>query len=282
MGETDWGKTGSCSDGWRDPRWWSRRTCTHPLLWELQNYNLAAEQPSTGECWIPPKLSHFHGQRRSPKTVQGVKSCLYSNPILASDARRAQRKSCVHKENPQGLSQTCFCVFECLLQRYVSAMAWHRDRGSECSRPGCGISPFRGGHRSQNLHRTGETDSQRAQTKLYVHQDPGERGSDPTRDWPRLACECPGVSGGGVRWWWPAAGLGAVSVAVQGTFWRSSPLSSLPPPWFGLRSSNREGTQPRPSIENWIKDLLSMALPIRTRPRSEGEPQSVSPMRMLP
>ena len=33
-----------------------------------------------------------------------------------------------------------------------------------------------------------------------------------------------------------------------------------------LRSNNREGTQPHPPTENWIKDLLSMALPIRTRP----------------
>ena len=54
--------------------------------------------------------------------------------------------------------------------------------------------------------------------------------------------------------------------------WRHSvqqcraPLSSLPPPWSGLRSNTREGTQPRPSIENWIKDLLSMAPPIGTRP----------------
>ena len=31
-------------------------------------------------------------------------------------------------------------------------------------------------------------------------------------------------------------------------------------------SNNREGTQPHPSIENWLKDLLSMAPPIRTRP----------------
>ena len=38
-------------------------------------------------------------------------------------------------------------------------------------------------------------------------------------------------------------------------------------PQFGLRPNNREGTQLHPSIENWIKDLLSMALPIRTRPR---------------
>ena len=30
--------------------------------------------------------------------------------------------------------------------------------------------------------------------------------------------------------------------------------------------NNREGTQLHPSTENWIKDLLNMALPIRTRP----------------
>ena len=35
---------------------------------------------------------------------------------------------------------------------------------------------------------------------------------------------------------------------------------------FGLRSSYREGTQACPSTENWIKDLLNMAPPIRIRP----------------
>ena len=38
------------------------------------------------------------------------------------------------------------------------------------------------------------------------------------------------------------------------------------PPYFGLRSNNREGTEPCPSTENWINDLLSMVPPIRTRP----------------
>ena len=54
-----------------------------------------------------------------------------------------------------------------------------------------------------------------AQTKLCVHQDPEERSSDPTRDWPRLACECPRVCGRGVCREWPAAGLGALSVAAH-------------------------------------------------------------------
>ena len=41
-----------------------------------------------------------------------------------------------------------------------------------------------------------------------MYQDPGERSSDPTRDWARLSCVCLGVSGGGVGWEWPAAGSG--------------------------------------------------------------------------
>ena len=60
-----------------------------------------------------------------------------------------------------------------------------------------------------------EIDSWRAQIESYVHQDPGEGSSDPTGDWPRLACECPGVSSGGVGWRWPAAGLGVLDVAVH-------------------------------------------------------------------
>ena len=63
-----------------------------------------------------------------------------------------------------------------------------------------------------NLHRTGETDSWRAQTEPCAYQDPGERSSDPTKGWPS---ECPGSLSRGVGRWWPAAGLGALSAAVS-------------------------------------------------------------------
>ena len=42
-----------------------------------------------------------------------------------------------------------------------------------------------------------------------------------------------------------------------------------------LLVTNREGTQPYPSAENWIKDLLSMVLPTRARssfPHSQSLP----------
>ena len=53
-------------------------------------------------------------------------------------------------------------------------------------------------------------DSWRAQ-QSHVHQDPGERNSDPTGDLPG----CPGVSSEGMGQWWPDAGLGAWTVAVH-------------------------------------------------------------------
>ena len=48
-----------------------------------------------------------------------------------------------------------------------------------------------------------------------MHQDPGERNSDPTEHCPGLASGCPAVSGEGLGQCWHAAGLGAWTVAVH-------------------------------------------------------------------
>ena len=113
-----------------------------------------------------------------------------------------------------------------------------------------------------------EIDSWRVQTDL-AHQDPGERSSDPTRDWLRLAWECPGVSAEAWGQWWPAAGLGALSVAVH--TWhllKEVTIIFITSTIVWPQVNSREETQLHPSTENWIKDLLSMALPIRARPVS--------------
>ena len=148
-------------------------------------------------------MLHVEEQRRSPnKMVGGTKSHLESNPIPARDTWRAQTKPCAPGPRHPTEAEPAQPGSECLLQTSLSAVACCRGRGSGCS--SC-----------QSSHRTGGTDSWRAQTKPGVHQDLGGRSSDPTGDWPRLACECPGVSGRGVGWQWPAAGLGALSVAVH-------------------------------------------------------------------
>ena len=111
------------------------------------NLKLIAEKPSKENVGYHQKeIPHVQGQRRSPsKMVGGVQSHLESNPIPARESQKAQTKPCVHQKTPQRLSQTCFWVFECFLQRYGSAVAWCRGRGSGCSWPGCCISPLGGG-----------------------------------------------------------------------------------------------------------------------------------------
>ena len=81
-----------------------------------------------------------------------------------------------------------------------------------------------------------------------------EKGAVTPQDSPGLARECPAVPGRGVGRRWPAAGLGALSVAVHAwDLWKEIATILLPPPQFGHRANNREGTQPGPSTENWIK-----------------------------
>ena len=53
---------------------------------------------------------------------------------------RGHKQNLVCTRKPYRLSQNCLWVLECLLQRYRSAVACLRGRGSECSRPGCGIT----------------------------------------------------------------------------------------------------------------------------------------------
>ena len=122
-----------------EARWWSRSMCAHLLLWELQNCNsLLNNHPQENVGSHQKKVPHIQGQRRSPsKMVGGVKLHLESNPIPARDTWRDKPKPCAHQEpeTPQKPSQTCLWVFECLLQRYGSAAACHRDRGSGWSRP---------------------------------------------------------------------------------------------------------------------------------------------------
>ena len=182
-------------------------------------------------------------------------------------------KPCVHQDpgTPQRLSQNCVWVSPVevpassgLLQgrglRVQQTWVWHKPLRGGAARIYTGLG-------NRLLEGTNKT--------LCA---PGPRRKE---QWPhkRLTQTRPWLSRSlsrGMGMQWPAAGLGAPSAAVHdGTFWRRSPLSSLLPPKFGLRSNNREGTRPSPSIENWIKDWLNMALPIRTRssfPISQSPP----------
>ena len=151
--------------------------------------------------------------------VEGAKLHLESNAIPARDARRAQT-NLVHTR-PRAPTET---------EQELCLNVSYGGKGQQWPASGHGLwvqqtwvwhkpswrrSPLTPPYSCQNLHRTGETDSWRAQTKSCVSQDPEQRSSEPKRDWPRLASECPSVSSRGMHQWRPAAGSGALSAGVH-------------------------------------------------------------------
>ena len=101
--------------------------------------------------------------------------------------------------------------------------------------------------------------------------EPRRKEQWPHKRLTRLASDCPGVPGRGVGQQWPAAGLGALSVAVHAwDLLKEVPLSLtiifITSTTVCPQVSKREETQFHPLTENWIKDLLSVAQSIRTRP----------------
>ena len=70
---------------------------------------------------------------------------------------------------------------------------------------------------------------------------------------------------------WLAIGTEALAGAVLGGPFGVSPLGKLPlthrayKPQGLSQTTNREGAQPHPSVDNWIEVLLSTALPTRAR-----------------
>ena len=193
-------------------------------------------------------------------------------PHTARDTQRAQTYL-VHTRTQRPHRGWDRTVFECLLRRYRSAEDCCRGRGSGCNRPGYSISPVGEGHHWLH-HRAARTYTGLGKQTLGGHKQnlvhtrtqekgavtPQETDSDLSmsiQESPAEVCVSSGLLQGWGHWVWQC---------LHGTFRRRSPSSSLPPPQFGLRSNNRKGTQLHPSTENWIKDLLSMAPPIRIGP----------------
>ena len=100
---------------------------------------LTSEQPSTGQCWIPPKKDNPcpRAKEKPQQMIGRVEIAFRIKPrIHARDAWRAQTKPFVDQdpETPQRLYQTILSVFECLLQRHRSATSCCSDRDSGCNR----------------------------------------------------------------------------------------------------------------------------------------------------
>ena len=165
---------------------------------------LAAEWPSREECWITPKQNIPCPRAKKPQQdCRMSKIAFIIKPNTHQRLSEGSNKPCVHQdpEHPQRLRQNCVWVSPAEVP-VSSGLPWGQGLWVQQTwvwhKPSWRRSPLTPPQSCQNLHRAGEIESWRAQTETCAHQDPEERGSDPTKDSPRLACECPGVSDGGV------------------------------------------------------------------------------------
>ena len=108
---------------------------------------LAAEQPLIGECQILSKKdTTCQGAKRKPQQDGRRGEITFRiKPHTLQRLCKGSNKPCAHQD-PEIHRDWDRTVFECLLQRYGSAVDCCWGRGSGCSRPGYGISPLGGGH----------------------------------------------------------------------------------------------------------------------------------------
>ena len=101
---------------------------------------LVAEQPSTGECRIPPK-KYSPCPRAKEKPQQDGRKSRVAFRIKPHTCQRclegSNKTSCARgPRHPTEAESDLPLWFECLLRRHGSAVSCRGDRGSGCSRPG--------------------------------------------------------------------------------------------------------------------------------------------------
>ena len=128
---------------------------------ELKRFTM--QEMARGLSLSDEALVSFWGTGAKQRTAhKGYSRCSECNPVLLCHlwsgekrereplprpnktlgATGPRERSDLHKK----LCQTCLWVFESLLRRHGSAVACHKDKGSNCSSPlkgtACGISPL--------------------------------------------------------------------------------------------------------------------------------------------
>ena len=128
------------------PRWQSRRMCTHL---SCSNTKIATS------CWTTVNRKMLEHAKKNPKkptskdkgeTVMRWEeghNHVKIKPHTCQRLLKAQTKPCGHQDpwerssdSHKRLSQTCLWVFEGLLQRCGSAVAFRGERGTSSSHPG--------------------------------------------------------------------------------------------------------------------------------------------------
>ena len=112
----------------------------------------------------------------------------------------------------------------------------------------------------------GRLQTWRVHAKRCLHQDSEERSTEPTGDWSKTTSQCCRVSCGVGDWQGLITGIGHQSGKVPlginsfGGHHQPDHRDHRPKGWvISGQKTTKEGVQPLPSADNWIKALLSRA-----------------------
>ena len=145
------------------------------------------------------------------------------------------------------------CTVAKVLEPTTGFSTWESDKGTENPPGNLSLKAVGFDYRTSTLRKQTLGGHKK---KPYVKPGPRRKSSDPTRDWARFSCECPGVSSRDMTPQWPVVRSGTLNTAVLGAVaccyntWTRSLLPPLPLPYFGLRPNYREGIQPHQLAEN--------------------------------
>ena len=114
---------------------------------------LVAEQPLTGECWIPPKKYSPHPRAKEKPQQDGRRSrdAFRIKPHTWQRCLEGSNKTLCAPgpETPQRLSQSCLCGLSVSCggtSQQCPAVGTGALGATDLGGAACGISPLRGGH----------------------------------------------------------------------------------------------------------------------------------------
>ena len=169
---------------------------------------LTAGRLSTGECWIPLKKDTLHPRAKEKPQEDGRRDAIKFRikPHTHQRHLEGSNKPCVHQNPEAPRRQTELCLS--ILRRGMSQQ-WPAARTGALGAVDLGmaealleeiaINPTT--EPPEHTHDSGNGLLEGTNRTLCA---PGPS----TRGWPRPAHGCPGVSGGDIGRWWPAAWLG--------------------------------------------------------------------------
>ena len=172
--------------------WWNHFNQRSHRDWTRPTFEcLSASCGGLGECL---------GDRHSDCSRSGTRSVWHKPSWIRSPLAPPQSHWTDDPQTARQLYQRNFHTAKKVLGPTTDFPTWEFGKGTENPQGIWLWRPVEFDYRTSTGLGKQTLGGHKQNTKPCTHQDLGERSSDHTRNWPRCASECSGVSGGSMGW----------------------------------------------------------------------------------